>query len=259
MSIDLTWLGHSTVVIDIDGVRLLTDPLLRRHIGPLRRRGASPTPDQWRGTDVVLLSHLHHDHADLRSLRLLRPGTPVVTAPENVGWLRRHQLTGMSVTSGEWINPVPDAPVGIRLSLADHHSRPMPHRPNGATGHIVRSASGTVWFAGDTSLVPEMVTLAAQAGSAVDVALVPISGWGPRLSAGHMGPDEAAEACAMVGARWAVPVHWGTLHTPGGRHIPRGWMDRPVTRFETVMAERAPQCQVMIPRIGDHRRVPMSL
>jgi hypothetical protein len=70
-----------------------------------------------------------------------------------------------------------------------------------------------------------------------------------------MGPVEAAEACAIAGVRAVVPVHWGTLHTPGGRNIPRGWMDRPAALFETAMSERAPGCQVVIPRIGERRRV----
>ena len=255
---DVTWLGHSTVVLDIDGTRVLTDPLLRRHVGLLRRRGEPPDRELWHDTDAVLLSHLHHDHADLRSLRMLRRGIPVITSRENVSWLHRHQLAGVSPATDEWVDPVPGSPLRVRLSLAVHHSRPMPHRPNGATGHIVRSTAGTVWFAGDTSLVPEMATIPEQVGTPIDVAFVPISGWAPRLSGGHMGPGEAAEACAMVGARAAVPVHWGTLHTPGGRNMPRGWMDRPAELFAQAMAERAPGCRVMIPRIGERCRVAVA-
>ena len=81
MTIDVTWLGHSTVVLDIDGVRIVADPLLRRHAGVLRRRGREPDRTAWTGADAVLLSHLHHDHAEVRSLRLL-DGAPVLTSPE---------------------------------------------------------------------------------------------------------------------------------------------------------------------------------
>lgn len=256
MTLDLTWLGHATVVLDLDGTRVLTDPLLRRHIGPLRRRGATPARDQWRDPDVVLLSHLHHDHADLRSLRLLPDHTPVVASAENAAWLRRHRLAGVTPGTDDWMRPVPGSPLAIRLCAAVHHSRPMPHRPNAATGHLIRTASGTVWFAGDTSLVEEMATLPEQAGAPIDLALVPISGWAPRLSGGHMGPSEAAEACRMVDARAAVPVHWGTLHTPFGRNLPRGWMDRPAVQFAAAMAERAPGCRVVVPPIGE--RCPIS-
>lgn len=60
----ITWLGHASAVLDVAGVRVLTDPLLRRHAGLLRRRGGAPAPAVWSGADVVLLSHLHHDHAE---------------------------------------------------------------------------------------------------------------------------------------------------------------------------------------------------
>src|SRR5262245_16667235 len=83
----LTWLGHSTVVIEIGDARLVTDPLLHRHAPPLRRRGSKPDRAAWADADAVLLSHLHHDHAELRSLRLLEPA-PIVTARANAEWLR---------------------------------------------------------------------------------------------------------------------------------------------------------------------------
>jgi L-ascorbate metabolism protein UlaG (beta-lactamase superfamily) len=258
MTIDVTWLGHSTVVLDIDGVRVLTDPLLRSHVGPLRRRGAAPAQELWHDADVVLLSHLHHDHADLRSLALLPVGVPVVTAPENVGWLHRHRLAGVSPQPDRWVDPVQGSPLSVRLTVAVHRARPLPHRPNGTTGHLVRSTSGTAWFAGDTSLVEAMAGIPEQAAGPVDLAFVPISGWAPRLSAGHMGPVEAAEACAVVGARAAVPVHWGTLHTPLGRNIPRGWMDRPAALFAAALSERAPACRVVLPQIGDRCRIPVG-
>ena len=99
MPIDVTWLGHSTVVLDIDGVRLVADPLLRRHAGVLRRRGRRPARTAWTGVDAVLLSHLHHDHAEVRSLRLL-DGAPVLTAPENAEWVRRKGLERAGAGAG---------------------------------------------------------------------------------------------------------------------------------------------------------------
>ena len=96
MNLDVTWLGHSTVVLDLDGVRLVADPLLRRHAGILRRRGRAPRREAWAGADAVLLSHLHLDHADLASLRLF-PDVPVLTAEENVRWVRRKGLVGQPI------------------------------------------------------------------------------------------------------------------------------------------------------------------
>jgi L-ascorbate metabolism protein UlaG (beta-lactamase superfamily) len=246
VSIDLTWLGHATVVLDIDGTRLVSDPLLRPHAGVLRRRTAPPSAAAWAGTRAVLLSHLHLDHADVRSLRML-PGVPVVTASDNARWVRRKGLLAQVPDEGAW-TPVGDGDVEVRLAPAVHRSRPMPHRPNAASGHLVRSSSGVVWIAGDTELHPGLADLPRLAGAPIDVAIVPVGGWGPRLSAGHLGPEEAAEACRRVGARWAVPYHWATLHLPGGQHRPRGWMDAAGPAFERSLE---PPCRPVVLAVGE--------
>ncbi|NPC43671.1 MBL fold metallo-hydrolase [Nocardioides sp. zg-1230] len=257
MTIRVTWLGHATVVVDIDGVRLVADPLLRRHNGVLRRRGGATTAPQdeaWSGADAVLLSHLHHDHAEVSSLRKLGE-VPVLTAPDNAAWVSKKGLVGRGVAEGEWV-PVGDAgDVAVRLVPAVHRSRPMPHRPNAANGHLVRGPSGVVWVAGDTDLYPGMAGHPELAGSAVDVAVVPIGGWGPRLSPGHMGPKQAAEACRMVAARCAVPVHWQTLHVPVAGRFPRGWMDLAGPRFAEALAHEAPTCEARVLEIGSSTTV----
>ncbi|WP_069387521.1 MBL fold metallo-hydrolase [Cellulosimicrobium cellulans] len=283
MRLRVTWLGHATVVLDVeddDGrtrARLVTDPLLHRHAGLLRRRGARPA-EAWRDADAVLLSHLHHDHAELRSLRLL-PDVPVLTAPANARWLRGKGLRGTGlgdawhgvVAAGDGGEDGREArgagagggvdaslAVEVRLVPAVHGHRPMPHRPNAANGHLVRvrtpgrSDAGTrVWAVGDTEHFPGMARMPRLAGGPVDVALVPVGGWGPRLSGGHLDPVRAARVCAEVGVRVAVPVHWGTLHAPGGRHLPRGWMDRAGAAFVAAAQREAPGTQVVVLRPGE--------
>lgn len=251
MTIALTWLGHSTVVLDMDGVRLVADPLLRAHGGILRRRGPRPDPAAWRGADAVLLSHLHLDHAEVSSLRLLGRA-PVLTSPENAAWVSGKDLAGRGLAEGEWAQ-VGD--VSVRLVPAVHHSRPMPHRPNAAHGHLVRGPSGVVWVAGDTSIHPAMADLATLAGAPLDLAVVPVGGWGPRLSPGHLGPHEAALACRLSGAAAAVPVHWGTLHLPGGSRFPRGWMDVAGRDFAAAVAREAPGCRAVVLEVGASVRV----
>src|SRR5690606_24240507 len=91
MSLRITWLGHATTVIDLDGVRLVTDPLVHQHAGMLRRRGLGPRSDAWLGADAVLLSHLHHDHAEPRSLRRMGP-VLVLTARAMALWVRMREL-----------------------------------------------------------------------------------------------------------------------------------------------------------------------
>lgn len=252
----LTWLGHSTVVIDIEGTRLITDPLLHRHAGVLRRRAEPPQADQYEPVDAVLLSHLHHDHCELPSLRRLGDA-PVLTAPANARWLRKRGLAGVGLgEDGGW-RPVGSGRVEVRLVRAVHGHRPMPHRPNAANGHLVRGERHSVWAVGDTTLYPEMDRVGDQVGRRLDVILVPIAGWGPRLSGGHMGPEEAAIACARSGARWAVPVHWGTLSAPLMHRVGGGaWIGRPLGEFVEALAEAAPGCTPVELRPGGQWSAP---
>ena len=248
--LSLAWLGHSTVVLDLDGVRLLTDPLLLRHAGLLRRRTPRPTASSWAGTDAVLLSHLHPDHAELRSLRIL-PGVPVLTAHDNARWLRQRRVAAAVGIGEDWTDVGQAGAVQVRLVTAHHRHRAMPDRPNTANGHLLRSPTATVWVAGDTSLYAEMADLPALAGGGVDVAVVPIAGWGPRLSAGHMTPEQAATACARTGARWALPVHWGSLHPPLATRLPHSWLDRPGEEFVQALGRIAPNCRALRLTPGD--------
>jgi len=278
----VTWLGHSTVVLDVPSAgggttRLVTDPLLRRHAGLLRRRGGRPDAEVWRGADAALLSHLHHDHAELGSLRLLGD-VPVLTAPANARWLRGKGLRGVGLELPPAAGHPPGhdvahhaphhapqhapqhvprhadwhdvAGVQVRLTAAVHGDRPMPHRPNAASGHLVRGRGATVWAVGDTEHYPGVGRVRELAGGRVDVALVPVSGWGPRLSGGHLGPRGAADVCAEVRPRVAVPVHWGTLHVPGGQHLPRGWMEHAGEAFAAACRRAAPDVRVVVLRPG---------
>ncbi len=243
----LTWLGHATVVIDLAGARLLTDPLLRRHAGPLRRIGVRPDPGAWRDSDAVLISHLHSDHAALGSLRKLA-GVPILTGPANAAWLRRRLATDVAELSlDDWVQ-IGD--VEVRLVRADHSARPMPHRPNDTHGHLIRADGQVIWFAGDTSLYPEMADLPALAEAPIDVALLPIAGWGPRLSPGHMGPRHAVDACLLTGARAVLPIHHGTLHPPGFDVGDLSWMHKPLEEFRGDLAARAPDVRLLDVPLG---------
>ena len=246
----LTWVGHATVVLDLGGTRIISDPLLRATNGPLRRRGPAPQPGQWTESHAVLVSHLHHDHVELASLRML-PDLPNLASTRNAAWLRRRQLQG---EPRRRVVRRRHRGVQVRLVRADHHSRPMPHRPNDANGHLVRTPTTRIWVAGDTSLYPEMAQLPELAGGPIDLAVVPVGGWGPRLSGGHLDSDAAAEVCALVGASAAVPYHWGTLYAPGMQNRPPGWMDRPLTAFPAAMARHAPECRALVLAPGRVRR-----
>ena len=252
--IDVVWLGHATVTLDIGGTRLLTDPLVRRHAGLLRRWGSLPDPSDWCDTSAVLLSHLHHDHADTASLRMVRPGL-VLTGEPNARWVSHRvgvpafglrEPVDSAVAWHEVTSPQGDD-VEVALVRADHHSRPMPHRPNHAGGFIVRGEFGRCWFAGDTSLYDEMAELPEIAGGDIDLALVPIAGWGPRLSAGHLNPERAALAARAVGARHVLPIHFGTLQPAGTQVASRRWMVQPLADFRAALQLHAPRSRLLLP------------
>lgn len=199
----LTWLGHSTVLVELDGARILTDPLLRTRAGPLVRTAALVGEDL-SALDAILLSHLHRDHVDLPSLRLL-PRTARIVVPAGAAKLVRTRgfAEVVEVVAGDSLQ-VGD--VAIVATHADHDpGRGALKRGPLPVGFLLHG-SATVYFAGDTDVFPEMAAL-----RPIDVALLPVSGWGPRVPAGHLDPARAAEALTLLQPRVCVPIHWGTL------------------------------------------------
>jgi L-ascorbate metabolism protein UlaG (beta-lactamase superfamily) len=235
--VKLTWLGHSGVLVETSGVRVVADPLLRARVGLLRRVHALPGAVRdvlERGVDAVLLSHLHHDHCDLPSLRRLQ--APLVIAPPGAGgWLERQGVTGVvELAPGDAI----DLGRGARVvaTPAEHLGRREPWGPTAmSVGHLVEGAR-TAWLAGDTSLFAGMARLSELSRRGViDVAAVPVWGWGPTLGPGHLNPDRAAEAVVRAGVRCAVPVHWGTLHPLFLRRFMAGPLGAPGPLFSEAL------------------------
>ena len=204
------FLGHSTVLVEVDGVRLITDPILRERVTFLRRVPPPLPAAAYADVDAAVVSHLHHDHCDPPSLAALGAGTRIVAPAGSEGFLRRHGIrdpvtlrAGGSCTIG---------PVTITATPAVHDGRRVPFGPAAdAVGYLFTSPEAAVYFAGDTALFADMRTLFPR----LDMALLPVWGWGPNLGAGHLDPEDAAEAAARLRPRRAVPVHWGTLFPYG--------------------------------------------
>ncbi|HEX5758023.1 MAG TPA: MBL fold metallo-hydrolase [Thermoanaerobaculia bacterium] len=240
----LTYVGHATVLIELDGTRLMTDPVLRGRVGPLRRHGAPPAPKLAEGLDAVLLSHLHHDHADLPSLRRVGPGVPVLAPPGAGQFLRRRGFAAVSELA-----PGDSARVGaltITATEAAHPGRRRGARDADAVGFLI-SGSRRVYFAGDTDLFDGMESL----GSELDLALVPIWGWGPSLGPGHLDPERAARAAALLSPRVAVPIHWGTLYPLGLDRLRPGPLRSPPGEFAARTGALAPQVEVRVLEPGE--------
>lgn len=203
------WLGHASTLIRDAGTTVLTDPVLTSRVVHLRRRrGRTPDDPAVRSPDVVVLSHLHADHTHLPSLRMIADDVPIVVprhAPDAVPALREVGGRLIEVTSGD---EIPIGRVTIRAVPADHDGRRWRRGPHAcaALGYVV-TGDATTYFAGDTDIYPD---LAEWVGD-VDLALLPVGGWGPTLGAGHMDPGRAVVAAEEIGAGHVVPVHFGTL------------------------------------------------
>jgi L-ascorbate metabolism protein UlaG (beta-lactamase superfamily) len=238
----LRWIGHSTVLVELDGVRLLTDPLLRERVVMLRRTEPLDL-DSLEDIDAVLISHIHYDHLDLRSLGRLR-GPKSVVVPRGAGGLLRRRVQAPIEELG-----VEDearvGPVIVRAVRAEHDSTRLFGKKTDALGYVV-SGSRRIYFLGDTDLFPELE----DAAPGADVALIPIWGWGPSLGSGHLDPRRAAEAVALIKPRIAVPIHWGTYYPVTVRKSARGFLRAPVAEFAQAAAELAPEVEVRVLPVG---------
>jgi L-ascorbate metabolism protein UlaG (beta-lactamase superfamily) len=245
----LTYVGHGTVLLEVGGSRVLTDPLLRRYMGPLLRRGPLPGPDVTEDLDAILISHLHVDHLDARSLRLLDRRTPVVIPWHGVKLM--HRLGFGDVRSIEPGERMQVGGVVVEATAAFHGGKRYPVTRSGhALGYLIGD-DPRVYYAGDTGLFPGMSELAGR----VDVALLPISGWGVTLPDDHLNPLTAARALEALRPRVAIPVHYGVYYPPGMLALWRGRDVGPPQAFVRYAAKLAPDVEVRVVPPGESTRL----
>lgn len=250
----ITWWGHSTITIEQNGTRLLTDPVLTSRIAHLRRR-RGPVPAGAAGDcDAVLVSHLHADHLHLTSFPLVAPGAALVV-PRGAARLIQQECGDSFADRCIEVAPGNQVRIGgldITAVTAAHDGRRLPWSSyeGPALGYRVEG-SPSVWFAGDTGLYDD---LAAEAGP-VDVALVPVGGWGPTLGVGHLDPEGAAEAVRRVEARVAIPVHFGTFWPIGLDWLKPDLFLPPGDRFKTALGRVDPAVRVELLVPGESTEV----
>lgn len=228
-SATVTWVGHATVLIEVDGVRVLTDPALTSRMVHLRRRRPAPLIEP---VDAVLVSHVHMDHLHLRSMHRLghlpRLVVPAGAEPL-VASVGADALD--AVRAGDELEVAPG--ISVEVVHAEHGCRRGPHSKVVAhpVGYVIRVGSARIYFAGDTDLFAAMRDL-----GSVDVALLPIWGWGPSLGEKHLDPHSAATATHWVAPTNVVPIHWGTYSPITPRRGDPPWLDRPLDSFRAALA-----------------------
>jgi L-ascorbate metabolism protein UlaG (beta-lactamase superfamily) len=247
----IDFVGHSALVIEVDGVRILTDPATRARIGPLRRVEPVPHRDRLADIDLVLVSHLHWDHLDVPSLRDLRGHVPIVVPTGAGAW-----MAGGGFERVTEVSPGTELEVGgvsVTAVPALHSGFRPPLGPTAQTlGYVIRG-SRSVYFAGDTDLFDGMAEL----GGPIDCALIPVWGWGPTLGRGlHLDPLRAAEALRRIRPATAVPIHWGTYWPHAmGRVFPERLVEPPAA-FAEYASELAPDVRILPTEVGETVRTP---
>ena len=196
----ITWLGHATVLVEMDSARVLTDPLLRRRSGP-RARVATATPLR-APVNCVLLSDLHRDHADLRTLRAQPRDGPLIVPPHACAWLLEKGIDDVVELAPSQAMTV--GGIGVTAIRGRQDPRRHPFGPSAQPLGFLLTSSISLYFAGDTAALPEMADLRGR----VDIALLPIAHG--RAPLGHRQPDpeQAAAAVALINPSLVIPIDW---------------------------------------------------
>jgi L-ascorbate metabolism protein UlaG (beta-lactamase superfamily) len=232
----------------MDGVNLVTDPVLRDRLWHLRRdpsRGAGNCLPL-KNVSAVLVSHLHLDHADVPSLRRISSDVPLIV-PQGAGRYLRSRLS----------HPVHTIEVGQSyqvgavevIAVPAAHGGPSPLALLSACTGFMMRGSATIYFAGDTALFGEMAALGDEFD--IDLALLPVWGYGPNLRGSHMTPRDAAQALTLLRPRLAVPIHWGTLRPLGKLWRRMSYFNDPPYTFAGYASHLAPETQVHVLQPGE--------
>jgi L-ascorbate metabolism protein UlaG (beta-lactamase superfamily) len=216
----VTWLGHSTMLIEIGGVRILTDPVWGPRaspsaiVGPKRFQAVPISLGEMPPVDVVIVSHDHYDHLDYPTIRALaKTRVPFVTSLGVGAHLEYWGISPERIVELDWweSHTLPNTDVVLTAAPSQHFSgRGLKGRNSTLwSSFVMRSAGHAVFFSGDTGLTTEYQSIREQLGP-FDVTMLEIGAFHPAWGDIHLGPDNAVRAHAMLGGAF-MPIHWGTF------------------------------------------------
>lgn len=218
--VSATFIGHSTFLVQVGGICVLTDPIWSERCspvsfaGPRRVRQPGQSLDLLPGVDLLLVSHNHYDHMDLPTLRQVRRrwAPPAVTGLRNARHLAKAGIR--SAVELDWWHTTELAGARVTYVPAQHFSsRGLYDRDRCLWGGFVVEAGGTVvYFAGDSGYCPHFAEIGRRFPR-IDLALLPIGAYEPRwfMRQNHMNPEEAVRAHLELGARRSLGMHFGTF------------------------------------------------
>ncbi len=248
-----TWLGHSTVLLEIDGARVLTDPVWGERVSPVGFAGPKryqPVPieiESLPALDAVVISHDHYDHLDYPSiLRLAKANVPFVTSLGVGAHLEAWGVPAERIVELDWWESTTLPRTGLTITAApsQHFSGRGPGSRNATlwSSFAMRGARNAVFFSGDTGLTTEYQEIARRLGP-FDLAMLEVGAFHPSWGDIHLGPENALEALALLGSPRLLPVHWGTFSL-----AVHDW-DEPAETLITMAAAR--DVQLVMPRLGE--------
>jgi L-ascorbate metabolism protein UlaG (beta-lactamase superfamily) len=246
----VTWLGHSTTLLELDGRRVLTDPVLGERIGPVsfagpRRLHAAPvTVEQLPPLDAVLLSHDHYDHlCKPTMIELARRGVPIVTSLGVGAHLQAFGVAPEHIVELDWWESHTIGDLGFTAAPSQHFSGRLKGGRNATlwSSWRIESANHKIFFSGDTGLTPEFSDVRERLGP-FDLVMLEIGAWHPAWGDIHLGPENALTAFELLGGGTLLPVHWSTFDL--GLHP---WAE-PAETLLDLAAQRG--ARILTPRIG---------
>jgi len=247
----VTWMGHSTILLEIDGHRFLTDPIWSERVGPVTFSG----PKRWYPPlialkdlpplDAVVLSHDHYDHLDYATVVALRERNPTFVAPLGVGaHLERWGVPANRIVELDWWDSRVFGDLTLRAVPARHASGRVLLVDDGAklwSGYAFLGAHHRVYYSGDTGLFPGLRTIGERLGP-FDLTMIEIGQYDRAWPDWHLGPEQAVEAHRRVRGAVMLPVHWGLFALAS-----HGWTE-PIER--ALAAGHSAGAVVITPRPG---------